>query len=66
MTEDQRAPGHDPVDIATAVDILEIRTLAAIDEQRFFEPDRAHRAHGRVHAAGDEIERAAEELAARL
>jgi len=53
------------VDVAIAVDVLEIRALAAADEQRLVEPDRAHRTHGRVHTAGDEIERAAIQLAAR-
>ena len=32
VTEDQRAPGHDPVEVAIAVDVLEIRALAAADE----------------------------------
>src|SRR5712691_2111698 len=59
VTEEQRAPRHHPVDIAVAVDVLEVRTLAATDEERLVETDGAHRTHGRVHAAGDELERAA-------
>src|SRR5439155_11341394 len=61
VTEEQGAPRHDPVDVAIAVDVLKIGALAAADEQRLVEPDRAHRAHGRVDAAGNEVERAAEE-----
>ena len=29
MTEDERPPGHHPVDVAPAVDVLDQRTLAA-------------------------------------
>ena len=66
MAEEQRAPGHDPVDVALAIDVLEIGALAATYEQRLVEPDRVHRADGRVHAAGNEIERAAKQFTARL
>ena len=29
VPEDQRPPGHDPVDVAVAVDVLDVRALAA-------------------------------------
>ena len=48
---DERAPRADPVDVAVAVDVDDLRTARALDEDRGA-PDRAHRAHGRVHAAG--------------
>ena len=65
MAEEHGPPRHDPVDVTIAVDVLEIRPLAAAHEQRLVEPDRAHRAHGGVHTAGDEVERAAIQLTAR-
>ena len=55
VAEEQRAPRHHPVDVAVAVDVLEVGALAAAGEERLVEPDRAHRAHGRVDAAGDQI-----------
>ena len=64
MAEDERPPRHDPVEQPAAVLGLDVRALAALDEQRLVEADRAHRPHGRVHAAGDELERAAVEVRA--
>ena len=60
VSEQERAPGHHPVDVAVAVDILDVRALAAAHEERLVEPDGAHRAHRRVDAAGNQLERAAE------
>ena len=65
VPEDQRPPRHHPVDVAAAVDVLDLRALAAAHEQRLVEADRAHRAHRRVDAAGDQLERAPIELGAR-
>ena len=58
---DQRAPGADVVDEAVAVDVDEFGALAAGDEDRLA-ADRAHRAHGRVDAAGDHLQRTPVEL----
>ena len=65
MPEEQRPPRQHPVEVAVAVDVVEVRALAARDEERLVEPDGAHRAHGRVDAAGNQLERAPVELAAR-
>ena len=54
---DQRAPRHHPVDVAVAVDVGQLGALAARHEQRVA-ADRAHRADGRVHAAGQQLRRA--------
>ena len=59
VAEEERAPGHHPVDVAVAVDVLDVRAVAAPHEHRLVEPDRAHRANRRVDAAGDQLERAA-------
>ena len=64
VAEDERPPGHHPVEQAAAVGRLDVRAGAALDEERLVEADRAHRAHGRVHAAGDQLERAPVELRA--
>jgi hypothetical protein len=64
MAEDERTPGHDPVEEPAPVLRLDVRTLAAADEERLVEADGAHRADGRVHAAGDQLERAPVELRA--
>ena len=53
---DQRAPGADVVDVGVAVDVGELRAGGVVDEDRVA-PDRAHRAHGRVHAAREDAER---------
>ena len=55
---DQRPPRADVVDEAVAVDVDQLGALAAVDEDRVA-ADRAHRAHGRVDAAGQARERAA-------
>jgi hypothetical protein len=65
MAEQQRAPRHHPVDVAVAVDVLDVRTLAAAHEDGLVEPDGTHRANRRVDAAGNELERAAVQVAAR-
>ncbi len=64
VAEEEGPPRHDPVEQPSAVLGLDVRALAALDEQRLVEADRAHRPHGRVHAAGDQLERAAIELRA--
>ena len=61
VAEDQRAPGADVVDVDVAVDVEDLRALGALDEDRVA-ADRAHRAHGRVHAARQDAERAPVEL----
>ena len=53
VTEDERAPRHDPVDVAAAVHVLDARTGAAAHEDGLVEADGAHRPHRRVDAAGD-------------
>jgi len=58
MTPEQRPPREHPVEIAVAVDVEEVRALAARDEERLVEPDGLHRANGRVDTAGDQLERA--------
>ena len=58
----ERPPGHDPVEERAAVVGLDVRAVAAADEERLVEPDRAHRPHGRVDAAGDQLERAPVEV----
>jgi len=65
VSEEERAPGHDPVEVAVSFDVLDVGTLAAAHEEGLVEADRAHRAHRRVHSAGNELERAAVQLAAR-
>ena len=60
VAEDQRAPREDVVDVAVAVDVDEVRALAALDEERRA-ADRAERAHRRADAAREEIERLGEE-----
>ena len=65
VAEEQRPPRHDPVDVAVAVDVLEVGALAAPDEERLVDADAAHRADRRVHPAGDQVEGAAVQLTAR-
>ena len=60
VAEDQRAPRADVVDVAVAVDVEEVRALAAVDEERRA-ADGAERAHGRVHAAREERRRLREQ-----
>ena len=58
---DQGPPRADVVDEAIAVDVDQLGALAAVDEDRGA-ADRSHRAHGRVDAAGQHLQRAAVEL----
>ena len=58
---DQRAPRADVVDVDVAVDVGQLGARGALDEDRVA-PDRAHRAHRRVDAAGEHVQRAAVEL----
>ena len=41
VPEEERAPRHHPVDVAPAVDVLEVRALAARDEERLVDADGA-------------------------
>ena len=52
---DERPPRADVVDVAVAVDVDELRALAALDEDRRRPADRRHRPHRRVDPAGDEL-----------
>ena len=61
VAEDQRAPGADPVDVAVAVDVDQLAALAALDEDRLA-LDLPHRPHGRVDAAGKDLQRAPVQL----
>src|SRR5439155_21609634 len=61
----KRAPGHDPVEVAVAGDVLDVRAVTTAHEEGLVEADRAHRANRRVDAAGDQLERAAVQVAAR-
>ena len=54
VAEDQRPPRADVVEVAVAVDVEEVRPLAAGDEQRLA-ADGAERAGRAVDAAGDEL-----------
>ena len=58
VAEDQRPPGADPVDVAVAVGIDQLEALAALDEDRVVAADRLHRPYRRVHAAGNQADRA--------
>src|SRR5205085_10508738 len=63
VPERERPPGHHPVDVAAAFDVLQVRALRPADEEGFVKPDGAHGANRRVDAAGDQLERAAVEVA---
>src|SRR5581483_11661346 len=65
VTEDQRPPGHDPVDVAAPVHVLDPRALATANEDGLVEPDRAHRTHRGVDAARGQRRGAPPELGAR-
>ena len=60
VAEDERPPGHDPVEVTAAFGVLEVGPRSAADEERLLEPDCAHRANRRVDPAGDNRLRAAE------
>src|SRR5262249_21581343 len=53
VAEDQRPPRADVVEVLVAVEVVEVRPVAAGDEQRLA-ADGAERAGGAVDAAGDE------------
>ena len=55
VAEDQRAPGHHPVDVTVPLRVLEVGAAAAAGEQGLLEADGAHRADGRVDAARDQL-----------
>jgi hypothetical protein len=52
MTEDERAPRSDIIEILIAVEIVEVRPFAASDEQRL-SADGPEGARGTVDTAGD-------------
>ena len=54
VAEDHRAPGSTIVDVAVAVEIEQICTFAAFDEDRLA-ADAAKRPGGTIHAAGHEL-----------
>ena len=56
VTEDQRSPGPDPVEVAVAVDVDQLAALAALDEDRLA-ADLPHRPHRRVDATGQHLQR---------
>ena len=45
VSEEERAPGHDPVEVAVSFDVLDVGALAAAHEEGLVEADRAHRAY---------------------
>ncbi len=61
VTVDQRAPRADPVDVAVAVDVDHLGARRTLDEDRVA-PDRAHRPHRRVDAAGQPLDGARVQL----
>ena len=54
VAEDERPPGHDPVEITTALGVLEVGARGAADEERLLQPNCAHGANRRVDPAGDD------------
>lgn len=60
MTEDQRSPGANEVEIAIAIDVPDPRTIAARDEG-WSSPDGTVGANGTVDAARDQLLRGFEE-----
>jgi hypothetical protein len=54
MTENHRPPRTDVIDVAMAVDAIEVGTLPAIDEQGM-PPDRPEGASRRIHSTGDQL-----------
>ena len=58
VPEDQRPPGEDVVDVAVAVDVDQVRALAALDEERRA-ADGPKCANGRADAAGQQAEASA-------
>ena len=64
MAEKHRPEAEEVIDVAVAVDIDQMGTLAMVDEERMRLPSRPGGAGGRVHATGDELQGFGEELAA--
>ena len=58
---DERPPRAHPVDVRVLVDVEDLAARAALHEQRVA-ADRAHRPDGRVHAAGQDVQRAGVQL----
>jgi hypothetical protein len=63
VAEEERAPRADEVEVAVAVEVVEVGALAPGDEQRVA-ADGAEGAGGAVDAAGDQARRALERLLA--
>jgi hypothetical protein len=61
VPEDERPPRADEVDVPATVGVREVGAFA-LDEERRRAAYRTERAHGRVHAAGDDGGRPLEEL----
>ena len=61
VTQDERAPRENVINEPIAIHVEQVCARAALDEQRL-SADRAKRAHRRIHAAGEELLRAGEEL----
>ena len=61
VSQQQRPPRPDAVQIAVAVGIVEIRAFTPLDKQRFA-AHRPKRAHRRIHAAGDHSGRCVEQF----
>ena len=61
VAEDERPPRAHVVDVVVAVDVDDLGAVAALDEDRVA-ADGAHRAHRRVDAAGQALQRAGVEL----
>ena len=54
VTEDQRSPGADVIDVLVFVGIPKMRALPANDERRIAS-DRTKGAHRRIYAAGNHL-----------
>ena len=52
MTENRRSPSEHVIDVVIAIDIPDVRTAGAINEERL-PAHRAKGAHRRIHAAGN-------------
>jgi hypothetical protein len=46
VAEDEWTPRHHPIDVAASLDVLDVRTLGAANEERLVDADRPHRTHG--------------------
>ncbi len=54
VADDHRAPGTDVVDVAVAVDVVQVGAIGAFDEERLA-ADRLERAHRRIDAARQQL-----------